>query len=88
MPKKDCQKNTGIIIKMVGKICYKELEGSFKAYIKRQDAYCLMWKKQTDNKSITPEQVANELIAQESLCVDCGSKKSIFIQEYKPNKKQ
>ena len=44
--------------------------------------------KRTDNKSITAKQVINKLIAQESICADCGSKKSVFVKEYKPNKKQ
>ena len=44
--------------------------------------------KRTDNKSITAKQVVNKLIAQESICADCGSKKSVFVKEYKPNKKQ
>ena len=44
--------------------------------------------KRTDNKSITAKQVVNKLISQESICADCGSKKSVFVEEYKPNKKQ
>ena len=34
------------------------------------------------------KQVVNKLIAQKSACADCGSKKSVFVKEYKPNKKQ
>ena len=30
----------------------------------------------------------NELAAQNSICVDCGSKKSIFVKEYKPGGKK
>ena len=57
-------------------------------YIKKQDTNCLRCKKRTDNKSITAKQVVNKLISQESICADCGSKKSVFVEEYKPNKKQ
>ena len=32
--------------------------------------------------------MANELIVQKSTCADFGSKKSIFVEEYKPNKKK
>ena len=34
----------------------------------------------TDNKSITAKQVVNKLIAQKSVCADCGSEKSIFVK--------
>ena len=44
--------------------------------------------KRTDNKSITAKQVVHKLISQESICADCGSKKSVFVEKYKPNKKQ
>ena len=57
-------------------------------YIKNQNTYCLKCKKPTNNKSITPTQVVNKLIAKKSICADCGSKKSVFVKEYKPNKKQ
>ena len=46
---------------MVGKIYYKELQGSFKAYIKKQNTYCLKCKKPTNNKSNTSKQVINKL---------------------------
>ena len=35
-----------------------------------------------------PKQMVNKLIAQKSTCVDCGSKKSVFVKEYKLDKKQ
>ena len=35
-----------------------------------------------------PKQMVNKLIAQKSTCVDCGSKKSVFVKEYKLAKKQ
>ena len=31
----------------------------------------------TDNESITAKQVVTKLIAQKSICADCGSKKSM-----------
>ena len=87
MFKTDCQKNIAIIIKMVGKIYYKEPQGSFKAYINKQNTHCLKCRKQ-NNTSIMSKQVVNKLTAQKSTCSDCGSKKSVFVKEYKPNKKQ
>ena len=38
-------------------------------------------------KPITPKEMVNKLIAQKSICADYGFKKSIFLKEYKPNKK-
>ena len=74
---------------MAGKICYQRSWGtSFKTYIKKQDTYCLRCKKRTDNKSITPKQIVYKLIAQKSICVDCSSKKSVFVKEWKPDKKK
>ena len=56
---------------MVGKIYYQESrEKSFKAYVKKQDTYCLRCKTRTDNKLITVKQVTNKLMAQKSRCVD------------------
>ena len=74
---------------IVGKIYYKESSpASFKAFIKKQDTYCLRYRKRTDNKSITPKQMVNKLIAQKSICVDVGSKKSVFVKEHKLEGKQ
>ena len=69
---------------MVGKVYYKELQGSFKAYIKKQNTYCLKCKKPTNNKSNTSKQVINKLIAQKSTCAVFGSKKSAFEREANP----
>ena len=80
--------NSVIIIKMIRKIYYKEPQGSFKVYIEKQDTYWLECRKRTDNKLITPKQVANKLISQRLVCVDCGSKKSVFVKQDKPNKNQ
>ena len=64
---------------MVGKMCYQESRGKLlKAYVKKQDTYCLRCKKRTDNKLITAKQVVNRIIAQKSRCVDC--KKSVFVK--------
>ena len=60
----------------------------FKAYVKKQDTYCLRCKKRTDNKSIIAKLVVNRLIAQKSICPDCGVIKSVSGKECKPNKKQ
>ena len=72
---------------MVGKIYYKEPQGSLKAYIYKQNTHCLKCKKQ-NNTSIMSKQVVNKLTEQKSACADYGSKKSVFVKEYKPNKKQ
>ena len=79
-----CQKNTAVIIKMVGKIYYKEPQGPFKVYIKKKNTYCcLKCRKRTYNTSIMPQQVVNKLITQKSTCADCSSKKSGFSKEDK-----
>ena len=74
---------------MAGKIYYQESWGEpFKAYAKKQDTYCLRCQKRTDNKSITVKQVVNKLIVQKSTCAVCSSKKSVFVNEYKSDKKK
>ena len=40
---------------MVDKMYYKEPQGSFKAYIKKQNTYYLKCKKPTNDRSITPK---------------------------------
>ena len=46
---------------MVGKIYYQESRGKpFKAYVKKQDTYCLRCKQRTDNKLVTAKQVVNK----------------------------
>ena len=69
---------------MVGKIYYQESRGEpFKGY-------CLRCKKRIDNKSITAKQVVNKLMSQKSVCADCGADCglwSVFVKEYKPDKK-
>ena len=65
---------------MVGKIYYKEPQRLLKGYIKKQDIYCVVCKKGTDNKSIMPKQVINKSIPQKSICVKCGSKKLVFVK--------
>ena len=68
---------------------YQESRGKpLKMYERKQDTYCLRCKQRPDNKLITAKQVENKLIAQKSSCVDCNSKKSVFVKEYKPDKKQ
>ena len=74
---------------VIGKIYYKESsQAPFKVYIKRQDTYCLRCKRRTDNKSVMPKKIVNKLIAQKSICVNCGSKKSVSVKECKSDKKQ
>ena len=45
-------------------------------------------KKSTDNKLITANPVVNKLMSQISVCADCGAKKSVFVKEYKSDKKK
>ena len=50
---------------MVGKIYSQESRWkSFKAYVKKQDTYCLGCKTRTDNNFITAKQLVNRIIAQ------------------------
>ena len=49
---------------MVGKIYYKEPEGPFKAYPKKENTYCSKCQKRTKIVSIMPKQVANKSITQ------------------------
>ena len=42
---------------------------------------------QKQNKSVTAKQVVSKLISQKSICANCGAKKSVFVKEYKPDKK-
>ena len=85
----ECYKYTASLIKMIGKVQHKELsQEPFKVYFKKQNTYCVRCKKRTDNKSITPKQLVNKLIAKKSICADCGSKKLVFVNEYKPNKRK
>ena len=84
----DYQKNTKYLIKVVSKIYYQEPRGnSFKAYVKKQDTYCLRCKIRTENKLVTAKKLVNKLIAQKSRFVDCDSEKLVFVKEYKPDKK-
>ena len=43
--------------------------------------------KRTDNKSIPAKPMIDTLMSQKSVCANCGAKKSVFIKEYKPDKK-
>ena len=70
-----CQKNTTYLIKWLVKFISKNSkENLLKRMLKNKI------QKRTDNKSITAKQVVNKLIAQKSICADCGSKKSVFIK--------
>ena len=61
-----CQEKAAMVIKMVGKI-YKESPGPSKAYIEKQNTYCLKYKERTNNNSSMPKQVVNKLTAQKSI---------------------
>ena len=69
------KKNTTYLIKWLVKFISKNSkENLLKRMLKNK------MQKRTDNKSITAKQVVNKLIAQISICADCGSKKSVFIK--------
>ena len=62
---------------------------SDKKYVKKKISYCLKCKKQTRNKVIHKTLMLVNLIPQQSSrCKDCNAKKSVFVKEYKPNKKK
>ena len=51
--------------------------------------YCLKCRKPTRNKNIHEALMLVNLIPQQnSKCKTCHAKKSVFVKEYKPNKKQ
>ena len=55
-------------------------------YIKKENSYCLVCKKKTDNKNIKGVALENKIGQQKSICVDCDSKKSTFLKPIKPIK--
>ena len=73
----DYQKNTTNNIKM-----------SHKKHVKKI-SYCLKCRKPTRNKDIHEALTLVNLIPQQSSkCKTCNARKSVFVKEYKPNKKQ
>ena len=73
-----CQKNTANNIKM-----------SDKKHVKKKISYCLKCRKPTRNKDIHEALTLVNLILQQiSKCKTCNTRKSVFVKEYKPNKKQ
>ena len=76
----NCQKNTAKNIKMTCKEYVK----------KKENTYCLVCKKKTDNKKIRRVALVNKIATQ---CTVCTSRKSTFLKPIKPitnktNKKQ
>ena len=73
------KKNTNYLIKIVqyDKYCFKSKEKP-KFVKKKENIYCLVCKKETDNKNIKGVALENEIGQQKSACVDCGSRKSAF----------
>ena len=62
---------------------------SDKIYVKKKISYCLKCKKRTRNKDSHKALMLVNLIPQQSLkCKTCNARKSVFVKEYKPNKKQ
>ena len=69
----DCQKNTANNIKIAGK-----------QYVKKENTYCLVCKKKTDNKKIRAVALVNKIATQRSLCTVCTSIKSTLLKPIKP----
>ena len=60
-----------------------------KKYVKKIINYCLKRRKLTRNKSNHEALMLVNLIPQQSSkCEICNAKKSVFVKEYKHNKKQ
>ena len=70
----DCQKNSANNVKMTGKKYVK----------KKENTYCLVCKKKTDNKKIKGVTLANKIATQRSLCTVCSSRKLPFLKPIKP----
>ena len=73
MFKVDCHKNTANNIKMTGKQYVK----------KKENTYCLVYKKKTDKKKIRRVTLLNKIATQRSLCTVCTSRKSTFLKPIK-----
>ena len=62
---------------------------SDKKYVKKKISYCLKCRKLTRNKDIHEALTLVNLIPQQSSkCKACNARKSVFVKECKPNKKQ
>ena len=87
MFKMACQKNTAYLIKMAeyDKYWFKPKEKP-KYVKKKENFYCLVCEKKTDNKNIKGVTLENQTGQQKSMCVDCGSRKSTFLKPIKPIK--
>ena len=58
-------------------------------FVKKKISYCLKCKKQTRNNNIHKAlMLVNLILQQSSKCKPCNTRKSVFVKEYKPNKKQ
>ena len=56
-------------------------------YVKKEkNTYCLVCKKNTDNKNIKGVVLENKTGQQKSMCVDCDSKKPTFLKLVKIKK--
>ena len=67
----DCQKSTANNIKM-----------AVKQYVKKrkENTYCLVCKKKTDNAKIRAVALVNKIAAERSLCTVFTSRKSTFLK--------
>ena len=62
---------------------------SYKTKVKKKISYCLKCRNPTRNKDIHEALTLVNLIPQQSSkCKTCNARKSVFVKEYKPNKKQ
>ena len=57
---------------------------------KKENTYCLVCRKKTNNKKIRGVALKNKIAIRRLLCTDCVSRKSTFLKPIKPvtNKKQ
>ena len=69
------------------KYCFKSKE-KLKYVKKKENTYCLVCEKETDNKNIKGVALENKIGQQKSTCVDCGFRKSTFLNAIKPIKRQ
>ena len=51
---------------------------------KEKSTYCLVCRKKIDNEKIRRVTLVNKIATQRSLCTDCASKKSAFLELIKP----
>ena len=59
---------------------------SDKQYVKKENSYCLVYKKKTGNKKVRGIALLNKIASQRLLCTDCTSRKSNFLKQKSSSK--